>query len=48
MKSKYLFRDNGTTECVCDEREGFVFWNETNECYRVYSQVKRILIEGAT
>ncbi len=24
---------------MCDRREGFVFWNETNRCYRVYTQV---------
>ena len=28
----------GRTECVCDEEEGFVFWNETQKCYRVYTQ----------
>ena len=28
----------GGTECVCDEEEGFVFWNETGKCYRVYTQ----------
>ena len=28
----------GHTECVCDEQEGFVFWNETQNCYRVYTQ----------
>ena len=28
----------GRTECVCDEEEGFIFWNETQKCYRVYTQ----------
>ena len=31
----------GRTECVCDEQEGFVFWNETQKCYRVYTQGPR-------
>merc|ERR1719443_1738015 len=26
------------TECMCDTAAGFVFWNETKRCYRVYSQ----------
>ena len=33
-----LFQSTGRTECVCDEQEGFVFWNETQKCYRVYTQ----------
>jgi hypothetical protein len=28
-------KDSGRTECVCDDQEGFVFWNETKQCYRV-------------
>ena len=37
----FLFRFNketGKTECVCDEDEGYVFWNETKKCYRVYTK----------
>ena len=26
-----LFQSTGRTECVCDEQEGFVFWNETQK-----------------
>merc|ERR1719225_995235 len=33
-KDSFLFqynRESGRTECVCDEQEGFVFWNETQK-----------------
>jgi hypothetical protein len=35
---KFLSLFKGRTECVCDEQEGFVYWNETQKCYRVYTQ----------
>ena len=34
-------RKEGKTECICDEQDGYVFWNETGRCYRVYSQVRK-------
>ena len=37
----FMFRynkENRQTECQCDTAAGHVFWNETQRCYRVYSQ----------
>ena len=31
-------KEERRTECRCDTAAGFVFWNETGKCYRVYTQ----------
>jgi len=31
-------RESRSTECFCDTSSGFVFWNETQGCYRTFTQ----------